>query len=428
MTRHLANAMTATTSPKTDPPKLREVARSDVFEAPLSVQEEVHLLRRRLARINRAGRRDASQGGQLRRVLCVGWCLLVLIPVMLTYAYLGLVATPQFYSVAGFTTRAADPPQALDSVLPTFAFGTVPQSTENDILYAYLQSQELVSLLQEQIDLKSHFQSGWARDPLFLLHPDTQQEDLRDFWARISEVAYDPANGLIQIRIRARDPTWAAQVLSLVIAASEDKVNAINATAFADAVRHAEERLEQANTDWRQARKKVQDFRVAEGIVDPAIEIESHMGVLTSLQHQLAAALIDLDEMGQTTDVKDPRVRKLSDRVAVIRARLAEERLSFSGRASGPGVSFPALVSRYEALTADLEFAQLRYSTALAEVATARTEAAQNSRYLAVYLSPTTAETAEFPKIHQSAGLVFVFGALFWAIFAMIYLSVRGRR
>ncbi|NQY61867.1 MAG: hypothetical protein HRT49_17850 [Cognatishimia sp.] len=407
-------------------PPLREVGRTDVYDAPLSVQEEVLLLRRRLGKITRQSKAPETRARASGFMALVA-CVLLLVPVGV-YAYLSQVAVPQYFSTAGFTTRASDTPSQADVLAGGFGFGLGSQASENDILFSYLYSQELVAHLDAQLDLRQHFSAHWAQDPMFHLSPEAALEQMHSFWLRALDVAYDRTTGLIEMRLRATDPAWAATVLTEVLAASGAKVNDINQAAQADALRFAQTALAQAEQDWQDSISRVQAFRVANGIVDPAIEIEARMGVLTSLQHQLAEALIDLDEMAQTTDSADPRFRKLQDRVTVIRQRLGAERLSFSGDTPQDGQSFPELVSTYEALSTDLEFAQLRYTSALAALSQAQTEAAQKSRYLAVYLEPSIAETSEFPKPLSAAALSALICALLFAIFSMVYLSVRERR
>ena len=241
-------------------------------------------------------------------------CVLLLVPVGV-YAYLSQVAVPQYFSTAGFTTRASDTPSQADVLAGGFGFGLGSQASENDILFSYLHSQELVAHLNAQLDLRQHFSAHWEQDPLFHLSPEASLEQMHRFWLRALDVAYDRSTGLIEMRLRATEPAWAATVLNEVLAASSAKANDINQAAQADALRFAQNALAEAEKDWQQSIARVQAFRIANGIVDPAIEIEARMGVLTSLQHQLAAALIDLDEMAQTTDSADPRFRKLQDRV-----------------------------------------------------------------------------------------------------------------
>jgi capsular polysaccharide transport system permease protein len=419
------HASTAETSKPARRAHLRSVGATEVPDE--FVHEEIRSLRRRVKKLKARNKRQAVLKPLSRKRMWL-WALWTLTPALLVFAYLHGAAHPQYYSYAGFTTRTSDAAGSADVLTSGLGFGIATQANENDILYSYIQSQELVASLDAALDLTSKFSAGWSSDPLLQLRPSATREDLHRHWLKVFDVAYDRTSGLIEMRLRGPDPVWVSDVLAAVIRSSTAKVNDINQAAFADAVQFAEIALQDAETAWQTAREVVQEFRVANGIVDPAVEIESRMGVLTSLQHQLATAMIELDEMAQTADRNDPRFRKLDDRVTVIRDRLAAERLSFSGDVPQNEKSFPELVSTYEALSTDLEFAQLRYTNALAALTRAQSDAAENSRYLAVYLEPTIAETSEFPMPFSTAALVALISTLISAIFAMVYLSVRGRR
>ena len=55
-------------------------------------------------------------------------------------------------------------------------------------------------------------------------------------------------------------------------------------------------------------------------------------------------------------------------------------------------------------------------------------EAQRQSRYLAMHVEPTLAETAEYPKRFQLLALLAGLAFVFWSILALIYYSLRDRR
>jgi capsular polysaccharide transport system permease protein len=113
----------------------------------------------------------------------------------------------------------------------------------------------------------------------------------------------------------------------------------------------------------------------------------------------------------------------------VIRERIAEERDAFaSSPETGVGrQDYPRLIAEYEGLVVDREFAEETYRAALAGLDAARAQAQRQSRYLATYIEPTLAQSAEFPRRFVLAGLVGLVLVLGWAILALVYYSVRDR-
>ena len=92
------------------------------------------------------------------------------------------------------------------------------------------------------------------------------------------------------------------------------------------------------------------------------------------------------------------------------------------------GEDYPTLMAQFEGLTVDREFAEQSYRAALTALDVARTNSARQSRYLAVYIRPSLAESAGFPRRSSIIGLAFLFLTLGWAILALVYYSIRDRQ
>ena len=78
--------------------------------------------------------------------------------------------------------------------------------------------------------------------------------------------------------------------------------------------------------------------------------------------------------------------------------------------------AFATLIGQYESLAVDREFAEQSYLSALATLDQALAEAQRQSRYLAVHITPTLAETAVYPQRILIILLTSVFGFLIWAL------------
>ncbi len=110
-------------------------------------------------------------------------------------------------------------------------------------------------------------------------------------------------------------------------------------------MRYANADLGEAVTQVKAAREALIKFRTRTRIVDPAADIQARMGVMTNLQQQLAAALIEYD----TTSASDPRVIKAQRRIDVIRDRIVIERQTFASdntETGAVGEDYPARIIR----------------------------------------------------------------------------------
>ncbi|MEQ9260108.1 MAG: sugar transporter [Roseovarius sp.] len=362
--------------------------------------------------------------------LIASFVLLVLVPFAAAVSYLYMVAEDQYRSTSGFTVRSQEESSANDLLggLVSFAGGSV--ASDSDILYEFIQSSEMVEAVNRQIDLREHYSLHWPRDWFFSIWPDASQEDLIWYWNRMVGVSYDSGTGLIEIEVRAFDADTAQGINRAIVAESQTRINELNRQAREDAMRYALADLDDAVELLKNAREAMTNFRLQSQIVDPETDIQTRMGVMTSLQQQLAEALVEYDLLRGTTTPTDPRLKDAAQRIEVIRERIAIERQNFatsSTETGGVNQDYPSLIAEYERLTVDREYAEQFYIASLTALEAARDEANRQSRYLATYIQPTRAEDAQYPQRDILAGLTGLFLILAWSILALIYYSIRDR-
>ena len=366
-----------------------------------------------------------------RRHMGVVWsfAILVLLPILVTATYLWGVAQDQYASTVAFTVRREDNASTgLMGGLAQLAGGG--GMSESDILYEFIQSQEIVSAIDERVGLGAIYSTHWPGDPVFTLWPDARIEELHDYWGRMVRISYDQSTRLIALRVLAFTPEDAQRIAGEIVAESQRMINDLNNQAREDVMRYANADLDQALARLKDAREALSLFRTRTRIVDPAADIQGRMGVLNNLQQQLVEALIENDLILGSPQENDPRRNQAARRIQVIRDRIAAERQTFAS-AEGAGEAdenYPELIAEFERLNVDLQFAEEAYRTALAAVDLARANASRQSLYLAPYIRPTLPQTAEFPQRLVLTGLVSIFLLLIWSIGTLVFYSIRDRR
>lgn len=362
--------------------------------------------------------------------LLLTFLLMVAAPTLVSGWYLWTVAKPQYASTVGFTVRQEESGGATD-LLGGFAssLGSTGTQKDADILYEYIRSQDLVGRIETKLSLTEHYSASWSTDPAYSLWPDATIEDLTRYWSRVAQISYDAATGLIELRVLAFEPEMAQAIANGILEEGQRLINDLNAQARLDTIRYAQVDLEDALVRLKDAREAMAVFRSQSQIVDPQTDIQGRMGVVNTLQQQLAAALIERDLLAERTNASDPRVTQAERRIDVIRARIAEERLNISsGSDTGTGDDYPTLLGEYEGLIVDREYAEESYRAALAALDVARANANRQSRYLAAYVAPTLPQTAEYPRRFLTIGLIALFSFLAWAILSLVYYSIRDSR
>lgn len=361
--------------------------------------------------------------------LLTTFVFLILAPLAIAVYYLWFVSVDQYASTVGFTVRKEESGSATDLIGGLTQFTGIGGASDSDILYEFIQSQELVGHIDKKIGLSAHYDANWTKDPLFSLWPDATIEDLLWFWQRVVRISYNQASGLITLRVLAFEPEFAQLVADEILIASQQMINQLNAAARADLMRYAQADLAEAQQRLKLAREQLTLFHTRTQIVDPTADLQGQMGIVNNLQQQLAEAMIEYDLVNGTTSRNDPRVAQARRRIDVIRRRIGEERKSFAVQEiAGVGKDYPTLMAEYESLVVDREFAEETYHAALTAMDIARANSSRQSRYLAAYTRPTLAQSAEYPQRFVLFGLTALFLIMAWAIFALVYYSIRDRR
>ena len=365
--------------------------------------------------------------------MMISFVLVVILPLMAVSWYLWDRAEDQYASRLSFSVRSADSQSALDvsGMLGQFTAGG--GSSDADILHDFIHSQELVEQVDARLDLRTMYARHRDIDPIFGFNEEGAIEDLVDYWERMVRVKYHDGPGLIELTVLAFEPQEARSIARVILDESTEMINRLSSIAREDATRYAREELEIAQDRLREAREELTAFRSRTQIVDPASAVQGQMGVLNSLQAELSTALIDRDLLSGTAPEGDPRVTQLERRIEVIRDRIEQERAQFGmgGAEDATGLTdrgYATLVSDFERLRVEVEFAERAFEAARSAYDGALSEAQRVSRYLAAHVEPTLAESSRYPERGKMAGLAGLFLFLAWALGSLIFYSIRDRR
>lgn len=344
--------------------------------------------------------------------------------------YLYEKAADQYAATLGFTARSAEGTSATDLLSglgSTLTGGST--SSDSDILYAFILSQEMVRAVDDRLDLGALYSRHAATDPLLSYDPDGTIEDLTRYWQRMVRIAYDSASGLMELQVLAFTPEDAKAIAEAIYDESSRMINALSASAQEDATRYAQDDLARALERLKIAREELTAFRLANQIVDPNADIQTQVGLLATLQELQATALIDYQLLQDTARDGDPRLETARKRLEIIESQVDDERRKFgAGGASPGGQDYATVIAGFERLTVEREYAETAYAAALSALDAARADASRQSRYLAAYIQPTLAEKSEFPQRPLLVVIVGAFSFLIWAIGSLVFYALRDRK
>jgi len=350
--------------------------------------------------------------------------MLVIGPVATSGWYLFDRAAPQYASYVGFSVRNEEAPTAMEMLGGMSDFGG-GATKDADILYEFLTSQQIVDQARTQLDLPQIWQA--ESDPVFSLGTDYSLEALTSHWGRQVAVTFDPSSGLIEVRTLAFAPEDAQMLADLIAQESSDLINALTTESRQDAIAFAQADLDRAEARLAGARTALARFRSTHQLVDPEADLAGQMGVLSTLQAQLAEALIELDLMRDDPRAGQFRAETAEKRVETIRSQILQERERIATGTTGQA-GYSALVTEFEGLSMEVEFAQNAYLSALSAFEGARADALRQTRYLATYIEPTVAERADFPRRYVILAVIAAGALGLWSILILTYYGIRDRR
>lgn len=363
------------------------------------------------------------------KLIALSLVLCVVLPTILSGWYLWNRAEDQYISTVAFSVRKEEATPSVDILggITQLTGGTTTSDT--DILYDFLRSEDIVAKIDRAIDLRSRFSRAWPEDFVFALNPAEPIETLTDYWGRQVQVLYDTSTGLITLKVAAFTREDAYEIAQATFEESSRTINRLSDIAREDATRFARDELAKAQARLTETRQELTTFRMRTQIVDPLADLSGQMGVLNSLQAQLAEELIALDTLRENAGNSDPRVIQAEQKIKAIRARISEEREKFSANGEGPGgENYAQLMAEYEELASDMEFAETAFRSAQTAYDAAVAEAQRQSRYLAAHIQPNVAESSVAPNRPFLLSAIFGILILIWSIMLLIYYSIRDRR
>ncbi len=361
------------------------------------------------------------------RLILTSFLMLVIVPAIAGGLYLYWRAADQFASTVAFSVRTeefASPVELFGGIADFSSSG----SSDADVLYSFIKSQEIVRALDTQFGLADLYAKA-GNDMVFGYDRSGSIEDLHAYWDRMVRVNYDRGTGLIEVRTLAFSPEDARRVATGIYAESVALVEQLSKVAQADTTAFARDELARSVARLKSAREQLTAFRSRTQIVDPTADLQGQMGRLSSLEQLLTTALIDADLLRESTRSADPRLKQADRRIAVIEARIANERRKLGvGGGDGSGEDYATLLAEFERLSVDREFAEQTYTAALAAFDQAQAEARRKSRYLAAHINPTLAETPQYPKRAELLAILSFFLLAIWSIGVLVFYSLRDRR
>lgn len=337
----------------------------------------------------------------------------VFLPTLIAGYYYYAVATPMYSTKSEFLILSAD--NAGGSGLGGLLSGTQFATNQDAIAtQSFLQSKDAMLRLDEDHGLKSHFSQDWI-DPIQRLSPDASNEEAYKIYKKFVTLGYDPTEGVIRMEVAAADPEVSAEFSRSLLAYAEDRVDELSQRKREDAMRTAQQSLEDAKAQRREAQMKMVELQ--EGtLLDPEGEIANIRALIQQVETQLLEKQIALETQLNNTRPNRARVDALRTEVRLLTERLEQQNARLNEASSGSD-SLARKTAEIQLAQADLASADLILQSALENYRQNELEAGRQVRYLTVSVNPVASQDPSYPRSFENTVLAFL-------IFAGIYLMI----
>jgi capsule polysaccharide export protein KpsE/RkpR len=141
--------------------------------------------------------------------------------------------------------NSASSSTSLSTLVGSSLFGSSGSSTQSGAVVAYVQSLDLLKLLDKQFHLRALYSSP-RHSPFWRLDADASNEDFLTFYQQMVTVSQDTTTLLITINVMDYDAKRAQQIANAIILASQKFVNSMSAVMSNATLKYARDQLKLA--------------------------------------------------------------------------------------------------------------------------------------------------------------------------------------
>ncbi|MFZ0133693.1 MAG: hypothetical protein WAK95_14225 [Desulfobacterales bacterium] len=351
---------------------------------------------------------------RLRLLLFVG------LPTLLGLVYFAFLATDMYVSEARFSIRGAEGGGGPEWLA---LFGHAGGSTAADayVVQEYIQSQDMLTVLEQGLALRDHYRSR-AADVISRLKREATREEFLEYFQKVAQVGYDPVSGIFTLTVRAYSPEMARDLAKAILAQSERLVNQLAQRSLQDSLTLARSELDSAEQRVTEVRESLKNFRDQRDLLNPQAAAGAMLALVAQLEGEAVKTRTELSETRTFMREDSARITALKARLAALEGQIGAEKSRLTGK---KGQVLNQVVTDYERLQVEHEFAEKLYVSALASLEAARVRAESKNRYLIAFAEPTLPEESLYPRRIRASMLFFAGTLLFFGIVSLMIAAIR---
>jgi capsular polysaccharide transport system permease protein len=351
--------------------------------------------------------------------------LVVILPWLLYAIYLNLLASHMYESQSQLVLKSSAGESAFDPASLLLG-GISGGSSTNDalLLQAFIQSRDILRLLDESLALRAHYTSDNA-DIFSRLSGNHSEEDFHAFFKEQTDVKVDQQSGVITIKTVAFEKDFAQRLNTNIIGYAETFINQINQEL-------AKSKLEFANQEHLLIEKKLENakaallaFQSTYNLVDPTIEGAALQQITYNLEAALVQKKAELKAAEKIMVNNAPVIVNLKRDITALEQQINLERDRISSSNDSDSKSMSTLIAEYSNLRIQLELSTQAFAASLASLEKTRTETYQQLQYLVTLETSSLPDENRYPRVSYLLLLAGILLLLGFGIIRIVIATIR---
>lgn len=348
--------------------------------------------------------------------------LVVVLPVLASVLYYGFLASDVYISESQFVIRSPQKPtqSPLGAILQTAGFSNA--SDEADAAQSYAVSRDALRALNRD----GAFEKAYTRPSISIidrfnplgLHGSFERL-YRYFQGKVS-LGQDTATNTLVLQVKAYTPEDAYRFNRQILDLTEATVNRLNARGRSDLIQYAQSEVEIAKARSQTAALALASYRNRSRVVDPQLEAQAQLQMISGLQSQLIAARTELAQV-QRYAPENPRIPVLQTQIGTIEAEIQKE----TGKVTGGRNSLAGNTVQYQRLTLESDFADKQLAAALSSLEQAKDDARRKQAYVERIVESNLPDSPLEPRRLRGIFATLVLSLIAYGILRMLLAGVK---
>lgn len=348
----------------------------------------------------------------------------VVLPFLIICAYYGFYATDRYVSEAKIIVKKADSSHGNDFGLSLLGAGMNSGLQDSQLVREYILSLDMLKYLDEELNLRSHYESRNV-DVLSRLWASESQEGFLEYYRKRMEVKLDETSGIITLRAQAFTPEFAKEIISKSVLKSESFINKISQTLAKYQLEFVKGELNRASEHLKMSKQAILAFQDQYLLFSPEAESGAKLELVNKMEAEISQSRAELNNLLSYMNDSASDVITLRTKISALESQLQIERAKL---VNSNQQSFSDVNARYAELKLEMEFATDIYKSSLLGLEQARVEVYRKLKHLVIVDSSSLPEDAVYPRRIYNIVNALTILLLSYGTLRIIFATIREHR